>query len=227
MLNKQLSVALIPARGGSKRLPDKNIIDLNGKPLLAYSIDFALNSSVIDEVWVSTDSQEIADTAKTYGAKVLRRPDKLAGDYTPTSEVVKYHAEKFHDGEKPVEWIFLLQPTNPLRPNQLASAAFNMLTREEKKALACFSPLDKKFGKIKDHTFYPENYSFGQRSQDIEKRYYENGLLYIVNIELAKRGELFPADLFPYVVKSIHGTVDIDDKEDLEYTKIILEFLKK
>lgn len=227
MLNKNLRIALIPARGESKRLPNKNIIDLNGKPLIAYSIDFALKSNIIDEVWVSTDSEVIADVAKSCGAKVVKRPEKLAGDYTSTSEVIKYHTQKFIREKKSVEWIFLLQPTNPIRPYNLASEAFEMLTSEEKKALACFSPLNKKFGKISENKFYPENYSFGQRSQEIENRYYENGLLYIINIELAKNGELFPEELFPYVIDSIHGTVDIDEEEDLEYAKIILELLKK
>ena len=227
MSNRKLNLALIPARGGSKRLPGKNLVDLAGKPLIAHSIIYATNQSLIDEVWVSTDDQDISSVAKSYGAKVVKRPSKLADDYTPTSEVIKYHAQNFIDNGKNLEWIFLLQPTNPLRPSQLVSKAFGVLKEEGKKALACFSPLDKKFGKIRDHTFYPENYSFGQRSQDIEKRYYENGLLYIISIELAKRGELFPSDLFPYVVKSIHGTVDIDDKDDLEYSKIILEYMKK
>ena len=95
----QKSVTLIPARGGSKGIPKKNIIDINGKPLLAYSIEASLDSNV-DETWVSTDDDEIAKTAKEYGARVLRRPDDIARDDSTSESVLLHFTETITNFEE-------------------------------------------------------------------------------------------------------------------------------
>ena len=87
------SVTLIPARGGSKGIPKKNIIDVDGKPLLAYSIEASIKSNV-DETWVSTDDDEIAKTAEEYGARVLKRPDEIARDNSTSESVLLHFIEK-------------------------------------------------------------------------------------------------------------------------------------
>ncbi len=104
-------VALIPARSGSKRVPDKNVRLLNGKPLIAYTIEPALTSKVFKRVIVSTDSSEYADVAKSYGAEVLMRPSALAGDRSPDIEWVRHVLENAVEAE----CFSILRPTSPFR----------------------------------------------------------------------------------------------------------------
>ena len=117
MNKKPFIVAVIPARGGSKRLPRKNIIDLNGKSLIAYTIEAALKSKYINKVIVSTEDKEIAEVAEKFGAKVpFIRPAKLASDTASTLGVLK-HAVTFIEKEenKKIDIVITLQPTSPLR----------------------------------------------------------------------------------------------------------------
>ena len=107
------NIAIIPARGGSKRVPKKNIREFQGMPLIAWSILAAKYCKLVDEVYVSTDDVETADIAKEYGAKVLLRPDYLASDGANTFEVLKYiYCNQLNSL---AEYIVLLQPTSPLR----------------------------------------------------------------------------------------------------------------
>ena len=126
-------VALIPARGGSKGVPKKNIKMIGGKPLLAHSIEFALSISEIDRVFVSTDSQEIADTALEHGAEVpFLRPADLADDSTPMYDTVKHFIDFLRGQKINYEYLALLQPTSPFRRRSDFMAAFNtMLTESE------------------------------------------------------------------------------------------------
>lgn len=220
-------VALIPARGGSKRLPGKNIMIFGGKPMIAHSIEFALNDESINEVFVSTDSENIAEISKKYGAKVLERPAGLAGDFTLTNEVVQHHVNDFKNQNIHYEWICILQPTNPIRPSGLATDALNTVKKNKRDSLACFSPLHKKFGKIEANTFIPESYTFGQRSQEIEDRYYENGLIYLVKSDVAAQGVIFSENVYPYIINTLHGTVDVDNIEDFEYASLMLKYFKE
>ena len=110
-------LTIIPARGGSKGLPGKNIKELCGKPLIAWSIEAGLGSQYIDEVMVTTDSQEIAGVARTFGASVpFLRPDELASDTATSFDVIK-HAINFYENvlNKRFDYIVLLEPTSPLR----------------------------------------------------------------------------------------------------------------
>ena len=112
------NIAIIPARGGSKRIPEKNIKLFAGLPLLAHSILYAQqNETLIDEIYVSTDIVEIKKIAIQYGAKVIDRPEHLSGDLEPTITALKHVLESIDCSD--VESVVLLQPTNPLRPPNL------------------------------------------------------------------------------------------------------------
>lgn len=217
----KLNVAIIPARGGSKRFPGKNIVDFCGKPLIAHSIIYALNNAdIIDKVIVSTDSCEIASIAKEYGAEVIERPKELSGDLTPTSEVVQHVVEKLKDN---IENIFLLQPTNPLRPTDMMVKAYEKYKSANQKSLFTVSRSLRKFGKLKKGLFIPENYSYGQRSQDMELLYFENGLLYISHIDNIKENKFIDERAIPFEVSHVFGEVDIDTKEDLYYAEFLIK----
>ena len=124
-------VALIPARGGSKGIPKKNIKMIGGKPLLAHSIEFAKSISEIDRVIVSTDSQEIADIALEYGAEVpFLRPAELANDLTPMYDTVKHFIEFLRGQGFNYEYLALLQPTSPFRRRSDLILAINKILSE-------------------------------------------------------------------------------------------------
>ena len=111
MYKNKTFLAIIPARGGSKRLPRKNILNLGGKPLIAYSIEAGLDSSYIDKVVVTSDDDEILTISKKYGAVTINRPDELASDTSTTFDAIKHTV----DNCEKYDYIVLLQPTSPLR----------------------------------------------------------------------------------------------------------------
>ena len=109
-------LAIVPARGGSKGLPGKNIRPLCGKPLIAWSIEHAQKSKYVDDIFISTDSREIADVAEQYGVSVPElRPDELAKDTAPSSEFIVYTLNKLKSEGKVFDYFILLEPTSPLR----------------------------------------------------------------------------------------------------------------
>lgn len=121
-------IALIPARGGSKEIPRKNIMDFCGKPLIAWSIEQAKNAGL--EPWVSTEDEEIMEIAAEYGAHIDIRPKYLADDSTPMIEVVKRFSMNLKEA-KGFDTIVLLQPTNPLRTNGLITTYMGIYERKK------------------------------------------------------------------------------------------------
>jgi CMP-N-acetylneuraminic acid synthetase len=213
------TIAIIPARGGSKRLPGKNIKMLGGIPLLAYSILYAQQQDCIDAVYVSTDDEKIAAVALKYGAFVIDRPKSLSGDLEPTVSALKHVLENI---EPTVENVVLLQATNPLRPQNLLQEAFTLFQEQQVDSLFTVSRSHHKLGKIINHKFIPYNYEVGQRSQDLEPLYYENGLLYISKASVILNNEIITKDAYPYEVNHCFASVDIDIQEDFEYAEYLL-----
>lgn len=220
-MKKPKNLAIIPARGGSKRLPGKNIIDLGGKPLIVHSIEYALeNKDIIDRIVVSTDSDEIKNIAIKSGVDVIIRPEEFSGDYSPTWEAVKHAI--IETGEI-WDHVFVLQPTNPLRPGDLLRKAYEKFLNSGKKCLFTVSRSERKFGKITNDTYRAFNYKFGERSQDMDPLYYENGLLYIVKPELVLEEYcLISEENIVYELNHPYSEVDIDTAEDLDYARFLL-----
>ncbi|WP_304198929.1 cytidylyltransferase domain-containing protein [Flavobacterium alvei] len=218
------TIAIIPARGGSKRLSNKNVLSLGGIPLIAHSILYAQkNSDIIDEIYVSTDDAQIKEVALQYGAKVIDRPEHLSGDFEPTVSALKHVLESI---EINVENVILLQATNPLRPQNLLAAAFESYEKGNYDSLFTVSRNHQKLGKIVENKFEPFNYTIGQRSQDLEPLFYENGLLYITKANLILNDSIISENAYPFELNSIFANVDIDTQDDLElaeylYQKII------
>ncbi|MBP4137830.1 acylneuraminate cytidylyltransferase family protein [Flavobacterium geliluteum] len=212
------TIAIIPARGGSKRLPQKNIKLLGGLPLLAHSILFAqANSEIIDEIYVSTDDAAIKKIALEMGVKVMDRPKALSGDLEPTVTALKNVLEQIDD----VENVVLLQPTNPLRSENLLREAFDYYLGKKCDSLFTVSQNHQKFGKIEDKKFVPFNYKIGQRSQDLLPLFYENGLLYISKAKLILEDKIISENAFPFVIDHIFAKIDIDTQEDFEYAEYV------
>ena len=214
------NIAIIPARGGSKRIPEKNIKLFAGLPLLAHSILYAQqNETLIDEIYVSTDIVEIKKIAIQYGAKVIDRPEHLSGDLEPTITALKHVLESIDCSD--VESVVLLQPTNPLRPQDLLKQAFEIYNNSNCDSLFTVSRNYQKFGKIIGHKYHPFNYNIGQRSQDLEPLYFENGLLYITKADLILKDIIISENAYPLEVDHVFAKVDIDTFEDLDYADFI------
>ena len=212
------TIAIIPARGGSKRLPQKNIKLLDGLPLIAHSILFAkANLDIIDDIYVSTDDEKIKEIALQYGAKVINRPAELSGDFEPTISALKHILSTIGT----VENVVLLQATNPLRPVSLLKEAFEIFQNENWDSLFTVTRNHQKFGKIFNDKFLPFNYEIGQRSQDLEPLYFENGLLYISKAKLILENSIISEKAFPLQVNHPFATVDIDTQEDFDYAAFV------
>lgn len=213
------TIAIIPARGGSKRLPGKNILLLDEIPLIAHSILYAkANSNLIDAVYVSTDNEEIRNIALQYGAEVIDRPENISGDLEPTVSALKHVLQSIGSD---VENVILLQPTNPLRPENLLKQAFSTYQKENRSSLFTVSRNHQKLGKIKDNKFIPFNYEIGQRSQDLEPLFFENGLLYITKAKEIFNDIIISKDALPFEINHIFASVDIDTQEDFDYAQYL------
>lgn len=215
------TIVIIPARGGSKRLPKKNILPLGEIPLIAHSILYAQqNSEIVADIYVSTDDEEIKKIAIQFGAKVIERPASISGDFEPTVSALKHVLESL---DNDVDNVILLQPTNPLRPDDLLKQAFEVYKNDNKDSLFTVSANHQKLGKIIDKKYQPFNYKIGQRSQDLEPLYFENGLLYISKVSLILKDIIISEKAFPFEVNHIFAAVDIDTQEDLDYAAYLFQ----
>lgn len=214
---------IIPARGGSKRFPGKNISLLGGLPLIAHTILYALDYFDNKHIWVNTDDQEISDIASRYAVEITARPADLGSNTTPTSEVLFFQNNIFVENNICCDAMILLQPTNPLRPKNLLGLAVAAFEKSGRKSLASFSSLNKKFGRINNDFFKPSNYLTGERMQDIEPSYFENGLIYITRVGAIQEKKVITEDVFPLVIDGIESFVDIDEKSDLLFAEFLLD----
>ncbi len=207
---------LIAARGGSKRFPGKNIWPLKDKPLLAHSILYSQRVLPDTEIYVSTDSEEIAAVAREYGAKVIDRPKELSGDLCTSDLVLQHAAIELLLTGKEFDYMIHIQVTNPLRPEGMMENALKIIESGQYDSLFTVSPLVRKLGRLVDGRFIPWNFVFGQRSQDMETLYFENGLLYISHRDLILNGRIRGDSLYSQIVDHPFGYLDIDTKEDFE-----------
>jgi N-acylneuraminate cytidylyltransferase len=190
-------------------------VSLGGIPLIAHSIlEAQNNNAIIDAVYVTTDDAEIKKIAQEYGAIVIDRPAHLSGDLEPTVTALKHVIETITDT---VENVFLLQPTNPLRPSNLIAEGYQMFQEQQVDSLMTVTRNHQKFGKIMEHVFVPFNYTIGQRSQDLEPLFFENGLLYITKSELILQEKIIGTKNFPMIVDHPFANVDIDTQDDFDY----------
>lgn len=213
-LNMIRNIVIIPVRGGSKRLPKKNVKLLGGIPLFVHSINYAKkNPEICHKIVVSTDDVFIKEIALKEGVFVVDRPTELSGDLVPTKDVLKHVLEQ--ETEQYAN-VILLQATNPFRRKELLQNAFQNFIFGDYDSLMTVSRNEQKLGTIIQNKFIPFNYKFGQRSQDLEPLYFENGLLYISKASLIINGEIIGENNYPYVENHPLAKIDIDEEEDFE-----------
>jgi len=225
--NNQKILAIIPARGGSKGIPRKNIRLLAGKPLIAYSIETALKSRYIDKVVVSTDDEEIAEIAKKYGAQVIKRPGKLARDKSPTLDTIKHVLETLEKNENYIpNIIILLQPTSPLRSTEDINNAIELFLNEDCESVVgvCENVNLYWSFRVEDGHMKP---IFGKkylkmRRQDLPRIYAPNGAIFVSTPQILNiYGGFYCDKTVPYVMPP-ERSVDIDNEEDFILAEILM-----
>lgn len=230
MLNQYHVTVLIPARGGSKRLPRKNVKLLFNKPLIAWTIEVAKASKFVDQIVVSTDDIEIKEVSEKYGAKVpFIRPEYLSNDTASSFDVIE-HAIHFLNIESENNLLVLLQPTSPLRTVEELDQALNFFI--ERSASGVVSVSETEHSPLWSNVL-PENFEMsdfirsevkGKRSQDLPIFYRLNGSIYIYKTsELIEKGSIFYNETVFAFETSKSTSVDIDTELDF----IIAETLVK
>ena len=231
MYKNKTFLAIVPARGGSKRLPKKNILPLCGKPLIGWSIKAGQNSQYIDDVIVSSDSGDILTIAKQFGANAMGRPDKLSMDSASTVDVIKYVVENC---EKAYDYIVLLQPTSPLRTAQHIDEAIEQLLENRNDAVISVcemehSPLwSNTLPKNGDMSHFLREEVLGKRSQELENYYRLNGAIYICETQkLLKEESFFLKENITAYIMDKEFSIDIDDEFDFKQAEFLFFFLQK
>ncbi|WP_435577744.1 cytidylyltransferase domain-containing protein [Gilvibacter sp.] len=221
MIDPAKTAFVIPARGGSKRIPGKNLIPFGGKALIDHSISYAQkHQQLARHLLVTTDSPEIKAHCENQNVMVIDRPADLASDTATTVSALKHLVQA---APMDLEWIILLQATNPLRPEGLIEDAIETINAQQGDSLMCVSTFDKKLGKLKDGKFEPYNYQLGQRSQDMEPLYRENGLLYVSHTDLLKQAMLLGPKQTILICDHPFADADIDSQEDLNFAEFLLK----
>jgi N-acylneuraminate cytidylyltransferase len=224
------AVAIIPARGGSKRIPKKNIKLFHCKPLIAYSIEVALKSNLFDEVIVTTDDEEVATIAKKYGAKVpFLRPKELSDDFTGTDVVIHHALNYLKEQGKVYDYACTIYATAPLLQEKYLIEGYEKLKNSDaKNAFSCTSmpfPIWRTF-KINDgrcEMFWAENYY--KRSQDLEEAYQDAGQFYWSKVNQKSDEIMFGKDSIPIILPR-HLVQDIDTLEDWQRAEYMYKSLK-
>lgn len=225
-------VAIIPARGGSKRIPRKNVKAFHGKPLIAYSIEVALSSKLFDDVIVSTDDKEIADIAQRYGARVpFIRPKELSDDYTGTGSVISHTLEYLKDQGEVFDYCCTLYATAPLLKIEYLIEGFKKLKESDAKnsfsVISMPFPIQRTFRITQENRcemFWPEH--FNKRSQDLEVAYQDAGQFYFSKLNEKPNECMFSSESVPIVIPR-YLVQDIDTVEDWVRAEVMYEVIKR
>ena len=226
-------LALILARGGSKRIPKKNIRFLGDKPLISWSIDAAKSLPEICEIMVSTDDIEIKTIAEKFGAYVpWLRPYELASDISSSADAALHALDWYEDAHGLVDGVLLLQPTSPFRTQQTIKEGIALFLGSNLSAVIGVSPTHshpKWTFRIKDGVLSPflKEHELSTRSQDLEPVYIVNGSFYLVTgKDLRKYKSFFIKESIPLVINSKIESLDIDTEQDWEFAEYYLNKLE-
>lgn len=222
-------IAIIPARSGSKGLKNKNIKQLNGKPLMAYSIEAALKSQCFDRIVVSTDSEDYAKIAIEYGAEVpFLRPEHLADDETTINNVIIDLLAKFKNINEEFDCLMLLQPTSPLRSSDDIKKAIKLMKEKDANAVISICEVEHSplyTGQVPEDLcidgFIKKGIS--TRRQELPNYYRINGAIYLMKTDyLLKYGDYYKEKCYAYLMAK-ERSIDIDNEFDFILTACLME----
>lgn len=225
MYKDKTFLAIIPARGGSKRLPKKNILDLNGKPLISWSIEAGIKSKYIDKVIVTSDCDEILNISQKYKIDIIKRPDKLANDTATSFDAIEHAI----NNTKKYDYIVLLQATSPLRNEKHINESIEILKKKDADAVISVCEMDH--SPLLSNTLLEDRSMnnflseevLTQRSQDLEKYFRLNGAIYICKTDklLEEKSFFLKNNIFAYIMNKEYS-VDIDEKIDFEIAELLM-----
>ncbi len=223
-------VAIIPARGGSKGLPGKNVKLLNGKPLIAYTIEAALKSDYINHVIVTTDSKEIADAAKRYGADIpFIRPDELAGDTSSAVDVYLHAVNFIKNKDVNIDEFIVLLPTAPMRTSKHINEAIELFRNSDAKTLISVKEADipVTWYLNKDSNNRLVNAGFGKgnaiNNRQLNQKYFiPNGAIYILNYDLLATQRTYYCDNTIAYEMNAEDSIDIDTLFDFKLAEFFM-----
>ena len=225
------AIAIITARGGSKRIPKKNVKEFCGKPIIAYSIKAALDSGIFDEVMVSTDSEEIAEIARSYGAEVpFMRSAKTSDDFATTADVLMEVLERYQEMDRTFDVMSCIYPTAPFVTPQKLQSAYDTLTKEQAvmaMPVVAFSYPPQRSYVLNGNMLemkWKENYN--KRSQDLEKMYHDAGQFYMYQVEAFVRlkGQMTES-IVPVIIDEME-VQDIDNESDWKLAELKYQMIK-
>lgn len=220
-----ITVAVIPARAGSKGIPGKNLLPFCGKPLIAWSIEQAKMAGGVDSVWVSSDGDDILSVARAYGADGIRRPDAISGDAASSESAWLHALDEIERQGHEVEWMVGMQATSPLRSPEDIGRAISQAKDQGLDSLLSVAEIEDFFmWGLKDGEPFSVNYDYRDRKprQQIEKRYLENGSFYIFRPEILRRlGNRLGGKIGLYVMER-HKMFQIDNPEDVRLCEAIM-----
>lgn len=223
-------IAIITARGGSKRIPKKNIKDFYGKPMLAYAIEAAKGAGIFDEIMVSTDSVEIAEVAKKYGASVpFMRSEKTSNDFATTYDVLEEVISEYKKNGKNYEKLCCIYPCVPFLTSETLKKSYELFSTNDFEALqpVCSYPSPIEWAmRLKDGLLIPDSpEKLTIRSQDLQKAYFDVGMFYFckTDVMLAQK-TLVPSKTAGFVIDESECQ-DIDTPDDWKMAEIKYKML--
>jgi CMP-N,N'-diacetyllegionaminic acid synthase len=229
LANKTEVIGIIPARGGSKGIKNKNIVDLDGKPLMCHTINAALEAKKIDQVWVSSDDPFICEIARKAGSNIITRPKNLADDTANANSVVNHFLDSLSEKKISGDTVIVyLQPTSPLRTATHINSALTIFEQMRLKALVSVRKSSVslfKALKLDENNFletlFEERLSNANR-QDLPDCYFPNGAIYAFLVsEFYARGGFPTNGAYPFLM-SDDDSVDVDSLDDLEKIRKIM-----
>ncbi|MBO6178685.1 MAG: pseudaminic acid cytidylyltransferase [Selenomonadaceae bacterium] len=220
-------IAIITARGGSKRIPKKNIKEFCGKPIIAYSIEAALKSELFDEVMVSTDDEEIANVARKYGANVpFMRSEKNSDDFATTADVLKEVIAEYKKRGQSFEYMCCIYPTAPFVTAKCLRESFDCMIEKNGNALnpvVRFSyPPQRSMVIENGFLVFRDPKNFRTRSQDLEAWYHDAGQYYFWKLDKFREGVI--ENTVPYILDDLH-VQDIDNLDDWKLAELKYKML--
>ena len=218
--------SIIPARGGSKGIRNKNIIDFCGKPLIAWTVEQCLSSKYVSHVWVTSNSQEILDVAEKYGAKTIRRPDDISGDLA-SSESAWMHAIEVIQKDTEVDLVLAPQVTSPLREVKDIDNAIELFQKEKYDSMFSASMAEDLFFWEESNTGVvgSVNYDYKNRKrrQDFKEQIIENGSFYLFKPQVIRDNSNRLGGNISLFVMDKYKMFQIDNIEDIELSSVIMK----
>ena len=213
------NICIIPARGGSKRIPRKNIKEFLGKPIIVYSVEAALKSNLFDEVIVSTDDAEIAEIAKIFGAKILLRSKKNSDDFATLADVIEEVKNAYKEKEKMYDAICCILATAPLVTDNLIKEGYRRLIENEadsvRPVVRFAYPIQRALMLDNGKASFMNPEFAKTRSQGLEPAFFDSGMFYWMKFELGLKG----TDRYAFEIKEMQAQ-DIDTIEDWKMAEL-------